>query len=176
MENTAAVVAVCLCAVLLFPIHIDNYLYINKDEKYVSLNIVLYSFIRVFNINTVKNSPTKMQVNGRERNIKADVIKKNALKIVKELTLTKIVQLGDYGMQSENNAYAALMQSLLTNALYSYMDYRRKIKLKNFVILNTAHKNILHYAKISCVINIVTLLKILIKISLGRINEQIQKR
>ena len=117
-----------------------------------------------------------MQVNGRERNIKADVIKKNALKIVKELTLTKIVQLGDYGMLSEKNAYAALMQSLLTNALYSYMDYRRKIKLKNFVILNTAHKNILHYAKISCIINIVTLLKIFIKISLGRINEQIQKR
>ena len=42
--------------IFIFPIHVNNYIYINTAEKYASLNVGIFKF-NFYNANTVKNKP-----------------------------------------------------------------------------------------------------------------------
>ena len=114
MNDAIVISAAVATALLLFPLHLDNYLYINVDEKYAGLNITLYRIFKIFNANTVKNSIDRMQVNGKDKKIDKSFIRSKALKIYNNLSITKIIQLGDYGVAANKGAYAAVIQNALT--------------------------------------------------------------
>lgn len=155
-----------------FPVHIYNYVYVNTNEKYASVNVCAFRFIRLFNANTVKDSPRKMQVNGKEKDINLSAVKKNALKIFNNLCITRIVQLEDFGMQSEYNAYAAILHSVATNALYAFVRINGgRTKLRNYTVLNMEHGYINYYMKAVGVINLMTVAKILFVLFTEKLNE-----
>lgn len=173
--NSACVIAVAtILLVLLFPVHVDNYVYFNVKERYLSANVTLYRLLRVFNVNTVKNSIDKMQINGKDKEIDASFLKSNILKIYNNLTLTKIIQLGDYGIAKDGGAYAAVLQNALSQTVYSFVNLNGgRTKLKNYIVLNREHDNIIYYAKVSGVINLIAITKIILILLVGKLNEQI---
>lgn len=155
-----------------FPIHIYNYLYINTAKKYASVNAGIFRF-NFFNANTVENNPREMQVNGKNKKIDASKFKLNFYKIFNQVCVYKIVQLGDYGMQKEANAYIVLAQHGLTTAIYKFLQMNGNYgKFRNYTVLNAEHSDIRYYAKAVTVINLLVVAKIFLIIILEKINER----
>ncbi len=155
-----------------FPIHVVNYVYVTTLQPYASVNVCLYRFIRILNINTVKNSLTKMSVNGKEKKMDKSFINKNALKIFNNLCITKIVQVGDFGIQSEFNIYAAFCQKCLTEAVYAFVRINGgRTKLRNYTLLNYEHDYINYYMKVAGIINLMTIGKIFSILIWEKLNE-----
>lgn len=147
--------------IVVFPIHIFNYVYVTTEKKYASLNVSLFRLIPIFNINTVKNSLSKMDVNGKEKKMDKSLINNNALKIFNNLCITKVVQLSDFGLQNPTNIYIAFGQNCLTQAIYAFIRINGgRVKLRNYTLFNYEHENITYYMKLVGVINLLTIGKI----------------
>ncbi|MDE5943945.1 MAG: hypothetical protein K2H30_07050 [Clostridia bacterium] len=159
-------------AISVFPIHVYNYIYVNTEEKYVSINVTVFRFIRLFNANTIKNSPGKLQVNGKEKKLDFNKMRLNAYKIFNMLCIYKVIQLSDYGMQNEKNAYAALAQNGITTAAYKFLQINGNYtKLRNYTILNEEHSSIRYYAKAVTIINLMVVTKIIFYVLMEKLNE-----
>ncbi len=155
-----------------FPLHVYNYFYINTENKYASVNAGIYG-INFFNANTVENSPREMQINGKKKNIDPSKFKLNYYKIFNQLCIYKIVQLGDYGMQKERNAYILLLQNAFTTAIYKFLQMNGNYgKLRNYSVLNAEHSEIRYYGKAVTVINGIVIAKIILIIIMEKINER----
>ena len=158
--------------VSVFPIYVFNYVYVNTEEKYASANISLFRFIRLYNINSVKNKPNEMQINGKNRKINSGILKLNLYRILNKLCIYKLVQLSDFGMKNQNNAYILLAQNGLTTAIYKFLQINGNYcKLRNYTVINEEHSDIRYYAKAVTVINIIVIIKILFIFLLEKLNE-----
>lgn len=158
--------------VLIFPIYVFNYVYINSEEGYASVNVTLFRFIKICNINTVKNDPSKMQFNGREKSIAFKGLNKSYLKIFKLIRIQKVIQLCDIGVLSEINNYIALCQHVLTGGLKTFcLANGKHVKIKNYIILNQEHEFIRYYAKAVTVLNLLTVVQILFIIIMEKLND-----
>lgn len=156
----------------IFPIHVVNYLYINTEEKYASINITVFRFIRLYNINTIKDKPNEMQINGKNKKMDISALKMNFYKIFNQLCIYKIIQLSDFGIKNQNNAYAALAQNAVTTAAYKFLKINGNYcKLRNYTIINEEHDYIRYYAKAVTIINLNVILKIFAIIIMEKINE-----
>ncbi len=172
MNVAMIIMAAAGFAISIFPIHVFNYIYVNTEEKYASINVTIFRFLRIFNINTVKNQPGKMQVNGKEKQLDYKKFRLSFYKIFNMLCIYKIIQLSDYGMQNEHNAYAALFQNGTTSAVYNFLRINVNCtKLRNYTILNEEHSSIRYYAKAVTVINLLVVTKIILYILMEKINE-----
>lgn len=148
---------------LLFPIHISNYVYADSYEGYASMNVCVYRYIKLFNINTVKNKPNHMMVNGKDREIDFTHVKANAFGIIKRLQVYKIIQLGDYGLLDGTNAYVALIQRFVSGVLHSALFFSGSYaKLKNYTVLNQTNSGLRYYAKVEIAINAVSIIAIIL--------------
>ena len=158
--------------IFIFPIHVFNYIYINTEEKYASINVTIFRFIRIYNINTVKNRPSEMQINGKSKKMNIDMLKLNFYRIFNKLCIQKVVQLTDFGIRDEKNAYAALMQNGITTAAYSFLRVNgNRVKLRNYAILNQEHSAVRYYAKAVTIINLFVITQIFLEIILEKLNE-----
>ncbi len=176
MNVAGIAVNAALFAILIFPVHLYNYIYINTGQKYASLNVGTYGW-NFFNVNTVKDRPNEMQVNGKNKKIDIKQFKSSFYKIFNCICLYKMVQLGDFGMQGEANAYIALAQNCLTTAIYKFIQINGNFcKLRNYTILNQEHSDIRYYAKTVTVINGFVVLKILIILLMEKINGKNKKK
>lgn len=166
-------VIVYLSAILFFisvlPIHVFSYIYISTGQKYAGVNISIYRYFTILRFNTDK----KFEF------IDKNVMKKqmnttlNWLTVYNNLCITKIVQLADFGLKKENNAYIALGQNAVTNALYSFVKINGgRTKLKNYAILNSEHSEVNYYLKLVGVINLIVVTKLLLIYLWSKINEQ----
>lgn len=155
----------------IFPIHISNYIYVNSVEGYASINVCLFRFIKIFNANTIKNKMNGFEVNGKEKTIDTDYAIKGTRRIFNKIYFHKIIQLADYGMKKDNNAYYLMAHWSATQLLYSIIDTKRCVKLKNYIILNDEHAEIRYYAKAVNIINVAVILKILLIILKEKIYE-----
>ncbi len=163
MNEALIYIAAAGFLISVFPIHVFNYIYINTEEKYASINVTVFRFLKIYNINTVKNKPNEMQINGKNKNVDIDIIKTNFYKFFNKLCIQKVVQLTDFGLQKDSNAYAAIIQNGMTTAVYSFLKINgNSSKLKNYVIMNEEHSSIRYYAKAVTIINILVLTKILL--------------
>jgi hypothetical protein len=103
-----------------------------------------------------------MQINGKEKELKFAAKQVYLYKIIKNLWITKIVQLTDFGLLREANTYVSLLQNDITNALYKLISTKRETtKLKNYTLLNYEHGQINYYAKVGIVINLFIVIKII---------------
>lgn len=166
---------VCIAAIgfalAVFPVHLHNYIYVNSQTQYAGINIGVYRFINVFNANSVKDKPGEMQVNGKSKKIDLRKIHYSAYKIFNSLCIYKIVQLGDYGMFEEKNAYVALTQNSLTMALYKFIQINGNYcKLRNYTILNDEHGFVRYYCKAVTILNLVVVSKIVLILLMEKIN------
>ncbi|MDE6001362.1 MAG: hypothetical protein K2G96_03470, partial [Clostridia bacterium] len=117
----------------IFPVHIFNYIYVNTEDKYVSVNVTAYRFIRLLNVNSVKNNPAEMQVNGKNKKVDPKFLKVNLYRIFNQLCIFKLIQLSDFGMKNPDNAYAALAQNGATTAVYKFLQMNGNYtKLRNY--------------------------------------------
>lgn len=158
--------------ITIFPIHVFNYAYVSTEQKYASVNVSIFRLIPILNINTVKNSVTKMNVNGKDKQMNSSFISKNALKIFNNLCITKIVQLSDFGLMNTNNVYIAYAQNILTQAVYAFVRINGgKVKLRNYTLLNYEHDYISYYLKLVGVINLLTVGKIFTILLWEKLNE-----
>ncbi len=156
-----------------FPIHVFNYIYINTEQKYASINVTIFRFIRIYNINTVKDKLNEMQVNGKSKNISFETFKLNFYKIFNKLCIHKIIQLTDFGVMKQENAYAALAQHGFTTALYNFLKINgNTVKLSNYTVLNQEHSEIRYYAKAVTIINLFVITKIILAILMEKLNER----
>ncbi len=155
-----------------FPIHVFNYIYINTEEKYASINVTIFRYIKIFNINTVKNKPNEMQINGKSKKISFDMLKLNFYRIFNKLCIHKVVQLTDFGVKKESNAYIALAQHGITTALYKFLQVNgNTVKLRNYTVLNEEHSEIRYYAKAVTIINLLVVAKIILITLMEKLNE-----
>ncbi|MDE6598369.1 MAG: hypothetical protein K2K60_07000, partial [Clostridia bacterium] len=137
-----------------------NYIYVNTDDKYVSVNVTAYRFIRLLNLNSIKNNPAEMQVNGKNKKVNPKFLRVNLYKIFDQLCIFKIIQLSDFGMKNPNNAYAALAQNGVTTAVYKFLQMNGNYtKLRNYTVLNAEHSYVRYYAKAVTIINLTVLTK-----------------
>ena len=163
MNEFAVYFAAALFALSVFPVHLYNYFYVDTSKKYASVNIGVYGVFNVFNANTISDNPREMQVNGKKKKVDLTKIKSLFYRIFNSLCLFKVVQLGDYGMQNENNAYVALVQSCFTTAIYKFIQCNGNYcKLRNYAVLNEEHSEIRYYAKAVTVINLIVMAKVLL--------------
>lgn len=171
MGNAVVISFFALSIIFLFPLHIDSYVYLNTRQRYAGANVCLYRLFTLFNANTVSNSLTRMQINGKEKKIDKSFLKSHLLKIYNNLTLTKIVQLGDYGMLG-SGPYVAVAQNALTNILFSFVKLNGgRTKLKNYMILNKDNSGIVYYAKVSGIVNLVAIIKLIAILAAEKIHE-----
>ena len=155
-----------------FPVHVFNYIYINTEEKYASINVTIFRFIRIYNINTVKNKPNEMQINGKNKKMDIDMLKLNFYRIFNKLCIQKVIQLTDFGIKEDNNAYATVVQNGITTAAYSFLKMNEnRVKLRNYTILNHEHTAIRYYAKAVTIINLFVVTQIILVIILEKLNE-----
>lgn len=172
MSETVVYLSAIVFFIAVFPVHIFNYVYITTAKPYASLNVSLFRVIPVFNINTVKNSINKMNVNGKEKKMDKSFISNNALKIFNNLCITKIVQLSDFGLQKPSNIYFAFGQNCLTQAIYAFVRINGgRVKLRNYTLLNYEHDEITYYMKMVGVINLMTIGKIFTILLWEKLNE-----
>lgn len=174
MNDALVYLSAILFLIAIFPVHVLNYVYVSTAKRYVGVNITLYRLFTLFNFNTEK--PPKPQEDDKKEEEKDDgklLTTTNWLKIFNSLCITKIVQLGDYGLKNPNNAYIALANKTLTDAVYTFVKLNGgKTKLKNYAILNYEHEHVNYYLKLAGVINVITLTKLFIIFYWGKLNER----
>lgn len=172
MNEAIVYIAAVGFLIAVFPIHVFNYIYINTEEKYAGINVTLFRFLRIYNINTVKDKPNEMQVNGKSKKMNIGMLKLNFYRIFNQLCIQKVVQLTDFGIQNTNNAYASVVHNGITTALYSFLKANgNSAKLRNYVILNEEHTSIRYYAKAVTIINLFVITQIIFVIILEKLNE-----
>ena len=173
MNEAMVIFAAAGFLISVFPIYVYNYVYVNTEEKYASINVTMYRFIKIFNLNTVKNKPREMQINGKNKKIKTDMLKINFYKIFNQLCIYKVIQLSDFGLINSNNAYAALAQNAATIGLYKFLQINGNYtKLRNYTILNEEHREIRYYAKAVTIINLMVIGKIILIYLMEKFNER----
>lgn len=171
MSNAIVYVSAILFFIAIFPVHVLNYVFISTGKRYASFNVTVYRLFTIINLNTEKDRISyKKSDNGRQKPLMTNT---NWLKLFNNLCITKIVQLGDYGIKNENNVYIALANNAFTNALFSFIKINGgKTKLKNYAILNYEHSYVNYYLKLAGVINVITLAKLFTVFIWGKLNEQ----
>ena len=163
VNEVALYIAAVIFLLSIFPIHIYNYIYVNTEEKYASINATAFRYIKLFNINTVKNKPNEIQMNGKNKKMDLNFFQINFYRIFNQLCIHKVVQLSDFGLKNQNNAYAALIQNGITVTAYKFLQMNgNSSKLKNYTVLNEEHSSIRYYAKAVTIINALVIIKILI--------------
>lgn len=172
--NALVYISAILFAISIFPVHITNYIYLSTTENYASVNVTLYRFIRLFNANSVKMKKEEDKPNDGKSNINiSEYTNIDFLDIYNKLCITKIVQLGDYGLLNGANAYAALVQNALTQVVYAFVTINGgRTKLRNYSVLNYEHGDVNYYLKLTGVINALSFLKILLIFLMGKKNER----
>ena len=152
------------------PVYVSVYAYADSSRKYASANFCLYRIFRFLSVDT--DDGGKLRINGKVAGFNpAEAIKDGKI-VFDNLCVFKVIQLSDFGLKSDSVAYAALLQSAATFPVYSYISKKGSAcKLKNYVILNEEHGDIMYSAKVVSVINLITALKILFILLLERINE-----
>lgn len=176
MSEAAIYIAAIGFAICIFPIHIYNYIYINTADKYASFNAGIYKF-NFYNANTVKDKPNEMQINGKSEKINPEKLKSRFYRIFNQLCIYKIIQLGDYGVMKEENAYVVLAQYGLTTAMYKFLQMNGNYcKLRNYTVINCEHSAIRYYAKAVTIINLLVISKIVLIIILEKLHELKNKK
>lgn len=155
-----------------FPLHVYNYVYIDSANKYFSINVTLFRFIRLFNVNSIKDKPGEMEINGKSKKIDLNVIRKQGYNIFNQLCIYKLVQLTDFGLKKDSNAYVALAQNAATMALYKFLKINGNwVKLRNYTIFNNEHGEVQYYLKAVAIINMLVVTKMLAIYLWGKLNE-----
>ncbi|MGN0808264.1 MAG: hypothetical protein ACI4MN_07460 [Candidatus Coproplasma sp.] len=160
--------------IYIFPVHVFSYVYVTTQKGYISLNVSLYKFIPLYKGNfKLKASEIDLKPlfnNGGGLKIKYP---SHYVDLYNKLCITKIVQVGDFGIQNEDNAYLALAQNSFTQALYTFVKVNGgRTKLKNYVVLNNEHDYICYCLKLVGVINLMTLLRVFIVYFWSVLNER----
>lgn len=171
MNDAIVYTVTALFTLIIFPVHVYNYLYLNTEIKYASVNAGIYK-INFFNANTVENNPGDMQINRKKKKIDPTKFSINYYRIFNRLCIHKIVQLGDYGVRDDKKIYVLIVQNALTNAIYNFLKINgNHCKLKNYTVLNEEHSEIRYYAKAITILNIIVLIKIFSIIIMEKLNE-----
>lgn len=169
MGEALVYIAAASFLIFIFPVHINNYIYVNTENKYASFNVGVFKY-NFYNINTVKNNFGEMQVNGKNKKLDAKKLNVRLYKIFNQLCVYKIIQLGDYGMKKDGNAYAALIQNAFTTAIYKFLQINGNYcKLRNYMIFNEEHSEIRYYAKTVTILNLAVVSKIILIIIMEKI-------
>ena len=172
MNEALVYLSAILFLIAIFPVHIINYIYISTGEKYASVNVTVYRLFTLLNINTVR-PPEPQNGKNEEKEESKLLTAGNWLTIYNNLCITKIVQLGDYGLQNSDNAYLALENDMFTNVVYTFVNMNGgRTKLRNYSVLNYEHANVNYYLKLVGIINIMTLLKLFTVFFWEKINER----
>lgn len=158
-------------ALSLFPFHLYNYVFINSEKKYASVNVGVFRFFNFLNLNTVEDKPGEMQINGKNKKLDLSAIKLSAYKIFNKLCIYKIVQLGDYGLKNQNNAYVALTQSAFSTAIYKFIQINGGYtKLRNYTLLNETHSHVRYYCKAVTILNFIVVGRIILILISEKLN------
>lgn len=172
-------IAFILC---IFPVHVFNYVYVTTQQDYASINVSLYRLIPIFK-GTTRLSLKALKPNKEEEpdDDGKDGLKlkypRHYLDLYNKLCITKIIQVSDFGIQNENNSYAALAQYAVTQAVYSFVKINGgRTKLRNYVVLNNEHGNVNYYLKLVGVINLTSLARLFIIYIWSVINERKNKK
>ena len=173
MNEALVYTSAILFFIAVFPVHVLNYVYASSAEKYASVNVTVYRLFTILNFNTEKKPKPSKDDSKDEKDDGKLMTPKNWLTIFNNLCITKIVQLGDYGMQNPNNAYVALANFGLTEAVYNFVKINGgRTKLKNYSVLNHEHGHVNYYLKLAGVINIITLAKLFTVFIWEKMNER----
>ena len=176
--NVALIYVAAIAFILyIFPVHVFSYVFVTTQNNYANVNVSLFRLIPLY------KDTNKLQFDlGSFFNLQNDGEVKlkypsHYVELYNKLCITKIVQVGDFGIQNPNNAYIALAQHSLTQAVYSFVKINGgKTKLRNFVVLNGEHGYVNYYLKVVGVINLMSLIRLFIIYYWGVLNERKNKK
>ena len=159
-------------ALAIFPVHFLNYVFINTENKQASLNVTLYRFIPVYYISTLKEENDK-----KKKSFDFKVFKVRLYDIFNQLCIYKVIQLADFGIKDDKNAYIALGQNALTTLSYKFLQINGNYaKLRNYTIFNEEHSEVRYLAKMVTIMNLIVVGKIFLIYVLEKINEYKNKK
>ncbi|MGN1103817.1 MAG: hypothetical protein ACI4QI_02980 [Candidatus Coproplasma sp.] len=165
-------------ALYIFPVHVFSYVYVTTQKEYASINISLFKLIPLYR----GTNKIKIDVSDVAGFLNSDSGLKlkypsHYVDLYNKLCITKIVQVSDFGIQRQSNAYAVLAQHALTQAVYTFVKVNGgKTKLKNYVVINGEHGYINYCIKVVGVINLMALLRLFIVYFWSVINERKTKK
>ncbi|MGN0806626.1 MAG: hypothetical protein ACI4MC_06260 [Candidatus Coproplasma sp.] len=158
----------------IFPVHVFSYVYITTQKGYASLNVSLFRLIPLYkDKNQLKFDIGSIADSAKDEGGVKLKYPSHYVDLYNKLCITKIVQVADFGMQNQNNAYTALAEQSLTKALFTFVKINGgKTKLKNYVVLNGEHGYVNYYLKLVGVINLMSLLRLIIVYFWSVLNER----
>ena len=170
-------ISAILFSICVFPVHVVCYAYATTAEKYASINVTAFRLFTVINKNTdmLKDFSLKRYIgeSGDDDKKGKIITPENWLKLFNKLCIVKIVQLCDYGIRDPQNVYAALAGSTITDIAYAFIRINGgKTKLSYQTVLNYEHSDINYYLKLTGIINVFTILKMLAIFLWGKLNER----
>ncbi|MGN0812753.1 MAG: hypothetical protein ACI4MQ_04495 [Candidatus Coproplasma sp.] len=174
MSEAIIYVSAIAFALYIFPVYVFSYVYVTTQKNYASINISLFKLIPLYKgINELKlNLNEILNLLGDDGGLKLK-FPSHYVDLYNKLCITKIIQVCDFGLQNQGNAYAALAQHSLTQAAYTFVKVNGgKTKLKNYVVLNAEHGHINYCLKLVGVINLMALLRLFIVYFWSVINER----
>lgn len=158
----------------IFPVYVFNYVGIFGEQNKLEVTVSLYKVIPIFNLQKkiIKISDIKL-FNGNKPKL---TYPKHYLALYNKLCITKVIQVSDFGLQSQANAYLALTQNVSTQVAYSLIQNGgSKTKLRNYLLLNEAHGEVNYLLKVVGIVNLITLLKVVFIYLRSLINERKNK-
>lgn len=160
--------------IYIFPVHVYTYVYVTTQKGYINLNVSLFKFIPLYK-GHFKLKPSFKDIKPLFKNDGGLKLKypSHYIDLYNKLCITKIIQVGDFGIQNEDNVYLALAQNSLTQALYTFVKVNGgRTKLKNYVVLNNEHDYISYCLKLVGVINLIVLIRVFIVYFWSVLNER----
>lgn len=174
MSEAIIYVSAIAFALYVFPVHVFSYVYVTTQKGYASLNISLFKLIPLYKgINELKLDLKSMaELADGDVGLKLKY-PSHYVDLYNKLCITKIVQVSDFGLQNQSNAYAAIAQHAFTQAVYTFVKVNSgKTKLKNYVVFNGEHGYLNYCLKLVGVINLMSLIRLFIVYYWSVLNER----
>ncbi|MGN1060365.1 MAG: hypothetical protein ACI4QN_01395 [Candidatus Coproplasma sp.] len=173
MSEALIYVSAFAFALYIFPVHVYSYVYLTTQKGYASVSVSLFRLIPLYKgVNELKLDEKSLVDSANDGGGKLKY-PRHYVDLYNKLCITKIVQVSDFGVQNQSNAYAALAQHAFTQALYSFVRINGgRTKLRNYVVINGEHGYVNYCLKLVGVINLMGLIRLIILYFWSVLNER----
>ena len=172
--GNAVVISVAAATFLLLcPLRLEATFYADLGARYASLGVKLFGAIDIFSSDTSPRSPASINVNGREKKIFSELLSGAPLKAFNNVCVTRITQLAGFGLARDGGAYAAVVNSCLTDIFYGFIRANGgRTQLENYMLFDASRDDILWSAKVTGYVNALAVIKLFVVLFWEKMNER----
>lgn len=173
MGNAVTISVAAVTFLLLCPLRLDATFYADLGARYASFGVKLFGAVNIYSSDTSRRSPESINENGGEKNLFSELISGAPLKAFNNVCVTRITQLSGFGLARDRGAYAAVVQSCLTDIFYGFIRANGgRTELGNYMLFDASRDDILWSAKVTGYVNALAVIKLFVVLFWEKINER----